>query len=288
MTRPCLPPDPHTRRPYYLAPAGACDCHAHVFGPSSQFPYVEERSFTPPDALVETYLHMLDTIGVSRAILVQGSVHGTDNTLVARSVTTYSDRLRGVAVIGPNTPDFEIHNLHKLGFRGTRLSTVVKGTPGFEHLQTIASKVRSLGWHIVVHVNRSEELTALRPQLEATGCPLLIDHIARVRREEGVSSSGFQTLLELLDRGNCWVKVSGQHRMSAQSYPWADMLPLVRGVVEARPDRVLWGSDWPHPNQFEDMQNDGDLLDAFAQWVPEPNLRQQILVDNPAELYEFN
>ena len=288
MTRPCLPPDPNTRTPIFRAPPGACDCHAHVFGPSSEFPYVEQRSFTPPDALVDTYLRMLDTIGVDRAVLVQGSVHGTDNSLVARAVSSSPNRLRGVAVIGPDSHDSDIQALHKLGFRGTRLSTVVKGTPGFEHLQTIASKVKPYGWHIVVHVNKSEELTALAPELIATGCPLLIDHIARVRLEDGVKSSGFKTLLQLLDRGNCWVKISGQHRMSYQSYPWEDMLPLVHGVIEARPDRVLWGSDWPHPNQFDEMQNDGDLLDAFAQWVPNLALRQQILVVNPSELYEFN
>ena len=137
------------------------------------------------------------------------------------------------------------------------LSTVVEGTPGFEHLETIVGKVRALGWHVVVHVNRADELTALAPRLIATGCPLLIDHIARVRREEGLASGGFQTLLQLLGGGNCWVKISGQHRMSAQGYPWADMRPLVRGVVDARPDRVLWGSDWPHPNQYNEMQNDG-------------------------------
>lgn len=287
MTRPCLPPDPSTRRPDYPAPAGACDCHAHVFGPPDLFPYVEQRSFTPPDALVETYLRMLDTIGIERAVLVQGSVHGTDNRAVAKAVSSAPGRLRGVTVIGPDTPESEIRALHAQGFRGTRLSTVVKGTPGFEHLETIAGKVRALGWHIVVHVNRADELTALAPRLIATGCPLLIDHIARVRRDEGVASGGFQTLLQLLSRGNTWVKVSGQHRMSAQGYPWPDIRPLVRGVVDARPDRVLWGSDWPHPNQYDDMQNDGDLLDAFAQWVPEEHLRRQILVENPAALYEF-
>ena len=243
-----------------------------------------ERSFTPPDALVETYLRMLDTIGVERAVLVQGSVHGTDNRAVAQAVASVPKRLRGVAVIGPDTPESEVRALHAEGFRGTRLSTVVKGTPGFEHLETIAAKVRAPGWHIVVHVNRADELTALAPSLIATGCPLVLDHIARVRREEGVASGGFQTLLRLLARGDTWVKVSGQHRMSAQGTPWADMQALVRGVVDARPDRMLRGSDWPHPNQYDGMQNDGDLLDAFAQWVPGEGLRRQVLVENPAAL----
>jgi predicted TIM-barrel fold metal-dependent hydrolase len=287
MTRPCLGPDPHTRRPQYRAPPGACDCHAHVFGPPADFPYVAERSFTPPDALVSSYLRMLDAIGIERGVLVQGSAHGTDNRAVSAAVAYAPQRLRGVAVIGPQTPDEEVRALHAQGFRGTRLSTVVKGTPGFEHLDAIAAKVRPYGWHIVVHVNRSEELTMLAPRLVDTGCALLIDHVARVRLAEGASSPGFRTLLQLLHLGNCWVKISGQHRMSAEGYPWADMRQLVRGVIDARADRVLWGTDWPHPNQYDSMQNDGDLLDAFAHWVPEEHLRRQILVDNPAALYEF-
>jgi predicted TIM-barrel fold metal-dependent hydrolase len=287
MTRPCLGPDRNTRRPDYRAPPGACDCHAHVFGPPALYPYVEERSFTPPDAPVSAYLRMLDAIGVERGVLVQGSVHGTDNRLVAASVSSAPQRLRGVAVIGPHTPDEEIRALHAQGFRGARLSTVVKGTPSFDFLETIAAKVKPYGWHIVVHVNKSDELVALAPRLVETGSPLLIDHIARVRLDQGTAAPGFRTLLQLLHNGNCWVKISGQHRMSRQDYPWADMRHLVRGVIEARPDRVLWGTDWPHPNQYDGMQNDGDLLDAFAQWVPEEALRKQVLVDNPQALYEF-
>ena len=287
MTRPCLGPDPDTRHPAYTAPPGACDCHAHVFGPAARYPFIAERSFTPPDAPVANYLRMLDIIGIERAVIVQGSVHGTDNSAACDAIASVPHRLRGVAVIGPDTPEQEIRRLHARGFRGARLSTVVKGTPSFDLLEGIAARVKPFGWHIVVHVNRSEELTRLAPRLIDTGCPLLIDHIARVRLDEGVASPGFRTLLELLAAGNCWVKISGQHRMSNQGYPWSDMRPLVRGVIDARPDRVLWGSDWPHPNQYDEMQNDGDLLDAFAQWVPEENLRKQILVDNPAALYEF-
>ena len=288
MARPCLGPDPNTRRPDYRAPPGACDCHAHVFGPPDLYPYISERSFTPPDAPVQNYLRMLDAIGVERGVLVQGSVHGTDNRAVSAAVAYAPQRLRGVAVIGPDTPDEEIRALHKQGFRGARLSTVVKGTPSFDLLETIAAKVRPYGWHLVVHVNQSDELVKLAPRLVETGCPLLIDHIARVRLDLGTASPGFRTLLQLMHAGHCWVKISGQHRMSSEGYPWADMRALVRGVVDARPDRVLWGSDWPHPNQYDAMQNDGDLLDAFALWVPEEHLRRQILVDNPAALYEFN
>lgn len=285
--RPCLGPDPHTRKPHYQAPPGAVDCHAHVFGPSARHPFIPERSFTPPDASVASYLKVLDALGVDRGVLVQGSVHGVDNRAVAAAVKSNRERLRGVAIIGPDTIDEEIRELHDLGFRGTRLSTVVKGTPSFELLEAIAARVRPYGWHVVVHVDRSGELADLAPRLAAIGCPLVIDHIARVRLGESLEGPGFRALVQLLAAGDCWVKISGQHRMSAMGFPWTDMQQLVRAVVDVRPDRVLWGTDWPHPNQYDGMQNDGDLLDAFAQWVPEEALRQQILVTNPAVLYEF-
>jgi len=285
--RPCLGPDPQTRKPHYQAPAGATDCHAHVFGPSTRHPFIPERSFTPPDAPVESYLKMLDVLGIDHGVLVQGSVHGVDNRAVAAAVKSNQERLRGVAIIGPDTSDKEIRELHDLGFRGTRLSTVVKGTPSFDLLESIAARVRPYGWHVVVHVDRSRELADLAPRLAAIGCPLVIDHIARVRLGESLEGPGFRALVQLLSGGDCWVKISGQHRMSAMDFPWTDMQQLVRAVVDVRPDRILWGTDWPHPNQYDGMQNDGDLLDAFAQWVPDEALRRQILVANPAVLYEF-
>lgn len=287
MIRDCLGPDPCPRTPLYRAPPGATDCHAHVFGPSALFPFIADRSFTPPDASVTDYLHMLDAIGIERAVLVQGSVHGADNRAVAAAVESARSRLRGVAIIRPDTSERDVRRLHELGFRGARLSTVVKGTPGFDLLEAVAAKVKPFGWHLVVHVDRSQELADLAERLAETGCPLVVDHIARIRLGEGLASPGFHALARLLEAGNCWVKISGQHRMSKMGFPWSDMEPLVRAVVRLRPDRVLWGTDWPHPNQYDDMQNDGDLLDAFSKWVPDEALRRRILVTNPSILYGF-
>jgi predicted TIM-barrel fold metal-dependent hydrolase len=248
---------------------------------------VADRSFTPPDAPVARYLAMLDAVGFRRGVLVQGSVHGADNRVTLKAVQTAPDRLRGVAVIGPDTAENEIAALDAAGFRGTRMSTVVRGGPGFGNLEEIAAKVRSCGWHLVVHVNKSEELVALAPRLLATGLTIVVDHIARITAEEGTGARAWPVLLDLLATGRGWVKLSALHRTSRAAFPWGDMTPLVQGVLHAAPDRVLWGTDWPHPNHYDEMPNDGDLVDAFAAWVTDPELRERVLVQNPAALYGF-
>jgi 2-pyrone-4,6-dicarboxylate lactonase len=287
--RDCPGPDPDTRRPRIAPPPLACDCHAHVFGPTERFPYVEGRSFTPPQALAPAYRRMLDVLGVQRSVIVHGSVHGTDNRPSAEAIAELNrlrpDSCRGIAVIDPECTEAGIAQLHEQGFRGARMSTVVKGGPGFGSLERIAARVRPFGWHLVVHVNRSSELVDLAPRLLATGATLVVDHVARVRGDEGITSPGYRCLLSLMDTGRCWVKLSALHRTSSQAWPWRDMQPLVEGVLRANPERVLWGSDWPHPNHYDAMPNDGELLDALAEWIPDAALRARVLVDNPAALY---
>lgn len=287
MTRACLPFDPDTRVPRTRAPAGATDCHAHIFGPVARYPFVPERSFTPPEALVGDYLRMLDTLGFARGVIVHGSAHGTDNRPSREAIATAPDRLRGVAVVDVSFDEAAIDALDRAGFRGTRMSTVVKGGPGFANLEAIAARVRPFGWHLVVHVNRSAELVELAPRLLATGATIVVDHVARIRGEEGVNAPAFRVLKELLATDRCWIKLSGLHRTSAEAAPWHDMGRLVHALVTERPDRLLWGTDWPHPNHFDWMPNDGDLLDAFGAWVAEEAMRRRILVDNPATLYGF-
>lgn len=287
MTRPCLPFDPHTRVPAWRPPPGAVDCHAHIFGPVARFPFVAERSFTPPEALVTDYLRMLDVLGMARGVIVHGSAHGTDNRPSAAAIAAAPDRLRGVAVIDPTFDAAAVDELHRSGFRGARMSTVVKGGPGFGSLEAIAARVKPFGWHLVVHVNRSAELVDLAPRLLATGATIVVDHVARIRGDEGTGAPAFRVLLDLLDTGRCWVKLSGLHRTSGAAYPWLDMQPLVAGLAKDHASRLLWGSDWPHPNHFDWMPNDGDLLDAFAEWVADETLRRAILVENPALLYGF-
>jgi 2-pyrone-4,6-dicarboxylate lactonase len=285
MTRACPGPDPHPRVPAYRPPAGAVDCHAHVFGDPAS--YVAERSFTPPVARGAEWLAMLDVLGIDRGVLVQGSVHGTDNSATAAAILASGGRARGVAVIGPEIDDDALDTLHLAGFRGARLSSVVRGGPGFAALEGVAARIARLGWHLVVHVEQSHHLTELAPRLLATGLPLVIDHMARVKAADGVGDPGFRTLLDLLRGGHAWVKLSALHRRSQQGFPWLDMVPMVHEVVAARPDRVLWGTDWPHPNHYTDMPNDGDLLDGFASWITDEPTRRAILVENPTILYGF-
>lgn len=287
MTRACLPFDPATRRPRIAPPPGAIDCHAHIFGPIDPYPFVPERSFTPPEALVTDYLRMLDTLGFARGVIVQGSVHGTDNRPSAAAIAHAPDRFRGVAVVDASFTEAAIAALHGQGFRGTRMSTVLRGGPGFDTLDAIADRIRPFGWHVVIHVNHSIDMLALAPRLLATGLTIVIDHAARIVGAEGIKAPAYRTLLELLATDRAWIKLSGLHRMSSEPWPWRDQQAIVEGLVAARPDRLVWGTDWPHPNHFDRVPNDGDLFDAFCEWVPDPALRRRILVDNPSALYGF-
>jgi 2-pyrone-4,6-dicarboxylate lactonase len=284
MTRPCPGPDPTTKPPRFVPPPGAWDCHAHVFGPPETYPFVEARSFTPPTATVRDWLRVLDTLGLARGVLVQGSAHGTDNRVTLDAIAASNGRALGVAVVGPDTTDAELAALHAGGMRGARLSSVVAGGPGLAVIDQVAARIRPLGWHLVVHVARSAELVGLLPHLLAAGLPLVIDHLGHALPEEGEDAPGITTLLELLRLGH-WTKISALHRPSPGPAPWTDVKPLVRRVLRVRPDRVLWGTDWPHVNHYGAMPNDGDLMDAFADWVPETALQRAVLVDNPRHLY---
>ncbi|MEO7403820.1 MAG: amidohydrolase family protein [Burkholderiales bacterium] len=287
MTRACLPFDPATRRPRIAPPPGAIDCHAHIFGPIDRFPFISDRSFTPPEAMVADYLRMLDTLGFERGVIVHGSVHGTDNRPSAAAIAQAPDRLRGVAVIDASFDDAAIAALHEQGFRGTRMSTVVRGGPGFGALEAIAGRVKAFSWHLVVHVNRSSELIELAPRLLATGLTIVFDHAARIAGSEGIGAPAYRTLLELLATDRAWIKLSGLHRMSSGPWPWRDQQRIVEGLIAARLDRLVWGTDWPHPNHFDLVPNDGDLFDAFCEWVPDATMRTHILVDNASALYRF-
>ncbi len=290
MTKPCRGPDYDTRPPGIRPPPKSCDTQAHVFGPASRFPYADGRGYTPPDCPVEYYLRMLDVLGMERGVIVHGSAHGSDNRVTLDGIASAPDRLRGVAVIEPNAPDSELETLNSGGIRGTRLSTMLKGAVGTDHLERMADRVRGFGWHIVIHVNEAGEIAELAPRIRRLGVDFVIDHLGRVRGGEGVDHPGFQALLNLLRETNhCWVKISSWYRLSDLGPPYDDMTPIAEALIGARPDRVIWGSNWPHPILWEGvMPNDGVLLDQFMGWAGDDATRQQILVDNPATLYGFS
>ncbi|MDB6000603.1 MAG: GntR family transcriptional regulator [Rhizobacter sp.] len=285
---PCQGPDRALRKPRFQMPAGAVDTHAHVFGPQAHYPFSAERSYTPQDCTVAQYAELLATLGIERCVLVQGGPHGTDNRVTVDAIRELGPRARGVAVIRPGLAPAALQALHDGGMRGCRISTVVKGGANFEHMEALAEETHGLGWHLVLHLKKSDELTALAPRLRALPNPFVIDHLGHVLGSEGTASEGFAKVMELLDTDRCWVKLASLYRSSSEAYPHADMLPMIHAVVRARPDRILWGSNWPHPIHAGAMPNDADLVDLIPLWIPDPQAQHQMLVSNPAQLYGFD
>jgi predicted TIM-barrel fold metal-dependent hydrolase len=290
MTRPCPGPDYDTRPPKIKLPPGACCTQAHVFGPVDKFPYSEGRGYTPPDAGIETYLNLLDVLGLDRGVIVHGSAHGSDNRASLDGIARAPDRLRGIAVVDPDISDSALEELKAGGMRGIRLSTMLKGGVGSEQLAPMADKIKGLGWHIVLHVNDSKEIAELNSTLRILPVPIVIDHLSRVRGGQGVDYVGFQSLLTLMsETDHVWGKISSWYRLTDIGPPYDDMTPIARAMIAARPDRVIWGTNWPHPILWgHPMPNDGDLFNQFMGWAADDATRHQILVDNPAMLYGFD
>jgi len=283
----CPGPDRDTRAPAFAVPPGSCDCHAHIFGPRDRFPFSPERSYTPEDCSADQYRDMLATLGFDRGVLVQGGAHGTDNAAMLDAMERLGPRIKGIAVLPPGTPLREREALHARGVRGFRMSTVVSGGVGFDQLEALAAEAGEMGWHLLLHFHRSEELVAVADRLRGLRCHYVLDHLARIRADEGLDSPAFSTVMSLLDTDRCWIKLASLYRLSSQPYPHADMLPMIHRVVAARPDRMIWGSNWPHPIHTGPMPNDGDLVDLIPLWVPDAAERQRMLVDNPQALYGF-
>lgn len=286
--KPCPGPDRHPRRPTFTMPTGACDTHVHVFGPQAEFPFSDQRSYTPEDCTYEDLMQLHAVLGVDRAVIVHGGAHGTDNRATLAALDRNPSRLRGVAVIPSGLPQSELADMHRRGMRGCRMSTVVSGGASFAHLDRLASETFDLGWHLVLHFHDASELVDIAPRLQATRSPFVLDHLARITAAEGVDSAPFRTLLRLLDTDRCWVKLASLYRLSAEPYPHRDMLPMIERVVALRPDRILWGTNWPHPICPVAMPNDGDLVDLVPLWLPDARAQKLALVDNPASLYGFD
>lgn len=280
-------PDRKPRKPKLVLPPGSCDCHAHVFGPMARFPYSTPRSYTPPDSPLAEYLAMHDTLGVERGVLVQPSVYGTDNAAMMEALRAHPDRLRGVAVVDPAVPEEELKALHEGGVRGVRVNVLFKGGVPISAARPLAERIAPYGWHVqfLIDVSNHPELDE---ELAGFPTPVVIDHMGHCDVAKTATDPGFAALLRLLDGGRCWVKLSGPYRITARkAVPFDDVTPVARALVARRPDRMVWGTDWPHPSIRTDMPNDGDLVEMLADWVPDAAARQRILVDNPAALYDF-
>jgi len=286
-TEPTIPgPDPSTKKPKLILPPGSCDCHAHVFGPQSRYPYNPKRRYTPPDALPANYVKMLHTLGVERGVLVQPSVYMTDNTALLDALKETDFPLRGVAAVGENVTDAEFERMNALGVRGLRLNLRFESGATGAIAPKLAQRVAPLGWHLQFRIN-SEDFVNVERMLETLPVDIVIDHIGQVPVGEGIKGKAFQVILKLVKSGRCWVKLSAPMRMAAGEYPYSDVTPFVHALVEAGPNRMLWATDWPHTTLTKKMPNDGDLVDLLADWIPDPVLRQKVLVDNPKKLYDF-
>jgi 2-pyrone-4,6-dicarboxylate lactonase len=288
----CAPPDASPIRPKTRAPAGACDSHAHVFGPAARYPYAPGRGYTPPDAPLEAYLAMHEALGIARGVLVQPSVYGTDNRAILDAAARHPDRLRTVVAVDGTVSDAALSRLHAAGARGIRINLADKGGmpfASFAEVARFAERLRPLGWHVelLLHVHETPDLEALLGRFPVDA---VIGHLGYMPAARGLGDPAFQALLALMGGGRCWVKLTAPYRLTARhALPYDDVAPLARALVAARPDRILWGSDWPHPHIRTKvaMPNDGAMFDQFADWVPDDAMRRRILVDNPAILYGF-
>ncbi len=288
MTKPCQPPDPNPRKPRYRMPAGACDAHCHVFGPAHKFPYAPDRSYTPPDAPKEHLKRLHDHLGISRAVIVQASCHGTDNTTTLDAIATSNGAYRGIAIVDGSVTDRELEDLNRGGIKGVRFNFVAHlgGTPDLDVFDTMLDRIEPLGWHVVLHLDAQDILT-FADRINKIRVPFIIDHMGRVQARNGLDQQPFRQLLDLMDNPRAWIKICGPERVSSTGSPFRDAIPFARKLVEAAPDRILWGTDFPHPNIASTMPNDGDLVDLFAEAIDDEALQRRILVDNPALLYDF-
>lgn len=289
MTRP-IPaphPDPHAPRSFE-PPPGACDAHCHVFGPAARFPYAPDRTYTPPDSGIDDYEALRTRLGLSRAVFVQASCHGIDNAAMTDALRSGDGRYGGVAVIDGSFSDADLDELHEAGVRGARFNFVAHlgGAPDLDEFRRLVERVARLDWHVVLHFD-AKDLTRYVDLLDQMPTRYVIDHMGRVDASAGIEQEPFQRLLELTADDRCWVKVSGAERLTADgSPPYDDVVPYARALISAAPDRILWGTDWPHPN-VRHMPDDGDLVDVLARFAPDEATRDQILVTNPTTLYDF-
>ena len=274
------PPDRHPGTPKLKLPPGACDCHFHLFGPQSRFPLKPHRHLVFEDCTLDDLVAMHDTLGLSRGLIVQSFQHGHSYEYLLHALTRERGRFRAIASPAPDITDGELEILHRAGVVGMRL----RFSPDFD--SRMIDRVHELGWQVHFAVKGEKEIAAWREKILAVPNTFVLDHMASPPPSKGLDSPEFRFVLECLDTGRGWVKLSP--RFSEQdSVPFSDVVPFIRAVVERAPNRLLWGSDWPHPHYDKPMPNDADLLDLMLDWVPDETVRNRIFADNPAELLGF-
>lgn len=286
----------------FQMPAGACDCHTHIFGPTDRFPFWSGRSYTPQPALPAAMKALHAGLGVQRVVIVTPSVYGTDNAATVWGIREMGKGARGIAVIDDKTTDRELDSMGKAGVRGIRLNLATAGitdpAQGRERFQRAAARMKSRGWHIQIYANLAV-IAGIRELVQESPVPVVFDHFGGAKASLGVSQPGFAELLELVRGGKAYVKISGAYRASEKGPEYADAAPLAQALIGANPERIVWGTDWPHPDSPGPAGrkptevsaplpiDDAALLNQLPKWAPDALVRKKILVDNPARLYGF-
>lgn len=288
---PPLAPPTHLakpRKPKLKLSPGACDTHFHIFGPRARFPYAPGRNFTPADAPKEALFALHEFLGIDHGVIVHTAAHGTDNSATADALAAKGGAYRGVALVPVDIADAELKRLDAAGFCGARfhyMQHLGQGTPIGEVI-AFGKRLAEIGWHLQIHM-AAELIKELAPAIKTAPVPVAIDHMGRVDASLGLEQPAFQHLLRLMDDKNVWVKVSGCDRATRLGPPYADAVPFARKLVAEFGDRVVWGTDWPHPNHQGPIPDDGGLVDLITDIAPTPQARQALLVDNPQRFYNF-
>ena len=282
---PCPPPDPRPRAPRFELPPGAWDTHGHIFGPESKYAYSPRRGYTPPDALLDAYETLHRTLGVARGVLTQPSVYGVDNAAMLDAMARSGGRLMGVASVDKEVTEAELARLHDAGVRGLRINLADKGGNPFDSfadVQAMGERIEDMGWHMefLIHVH---EFPDLRKTFSSLPVHSVFGHMGYVPAGEGLGP--LREFMDLLKEGRTWVKLTGAYRITGfRKTPYTDVDPIAHALIEAAPERVIWGTDWPHPVCKIPMPNDGVLLNQLLEWAPDESVCERILVENPLNL----
>ena len=286
----CPAPDPRPRAPAFDVPAGACDTHFHIFPRGHEHRYVPDRSYTPPPLEMTDFDKVATALGMDRAVVIQPSVYGEDNTATLQASAADPERLRAIVSVTKDVTDAELEAYHTAGARGIRVNIVDSGGmtfPSVDDALAFTARIADLGWHIefLAHVETFDDIQSV---LARSHVPVVFGHLGYTHVRKGVGDPGFQRFLSAFEAGQVWVKLTGPYRISALDRPpYQDMAEMARALIAANPSRLLWGSDWPHVRHKGVMPNDGVLLDQLVDWGCDLRLLHQVLVNNPADLYGF-
>ena len=287
QTQQAVPWSAGTEAPKLKAPPNACDCHMHIY--DSRFPVAPNAKLRPPDATVDDYRLLQKRIGATRTVVVTPSTYGTDNSCTLDAIAKLGATARGVAVVDTSVGDAELKRLDSLGIRGIQLNLVITGATTLDMLEPLSKRVNDLGWHIQIQM-LGDQIVENASLLRRLPSQIVFDHMGRIPEPAGVDHPAFALMLKLIDRGRTWVKLSSAHQDSKVGPPaYSDFSKVAKAYVNAAPERMVWGSDWPHPTEKADAKpDDAILFDLLADWAPDEATRSRILVNNPAALYRFD